>query len=65
TVEGLIHINELRGDYYVFDEDRMELVGESSKITYKLGQKIWVQVTATDQMAKTIDFIPVPKMTEE
>ncbi|MEG0566486.1 MAG: ribonuclease R, partial [Hungatella sp.] len=53
TVEGLIHINELRGDYYVFDEDRMELVGESTKITYKLGQKIWVQVTATDQMAKT------------
>lgn len=64
TVEGLIHINELRGDYYIFDEERMELTGELSKTTYKLGQKIRVQVTGTDKLAKTIDFIPAKDITK-
>lgn len=64
TIEGLIHVNELRGDYYIFDEERMELVGELSKITYKLGQKIRVRVTGTDRLAKTIDFVPVKDVEE-
>lgn len=58
TVEGLVHVNDLHGDYYVFNEERMELTGELSHKTYKLGQKIRVQVTGTDKLAKTIDFIP-------
>ena len=58
TVEGLIHISELHGDYYIFDEERMELTGELTKTTYKLGQKIRVCVTGTDKLARTIDFIP-------
>ena len=58
TVEGLVHVNDLSGDYYIFDEERMELRGDSSGISYKLGQKIRVQVAGTDKLAKTIDFIP-------
>lgn len=58
TVEGLVHVNDLSGDYYIFDEERMELRGELSGISYKLGQKIRVQVAGTDKLAKTIDFIP-------
>ena len=58
TVEGLVHVNELHGDYYVFDEEHMELRGETGGKTYKLGQKIAVKVTGTDQLAKTIDFMP-------
>lgn len=57
TVEGLIHVNTLHGDYYIFDEERMELTGELSRTTYKLGQKIRVQVTGTDKLSRTIDFI--------
>lgn len=57
TVEGLVHVNELHGDYYVFNEERMELRGEMSGKTYKLGQKIQVMVTGTDRLTKTIDFI--------
>lgn len=59
TVEGLIHISELKGDYFVFDEEHLELRGELSKKAYKLGQKIKVMVTGTDKLLKTIDFIPV------
>jgi len=58
TVEGLIHVNDLNEDYYIFDEEHYELVGELTRKTFKLGQPIRVQVTGTDKLAKTIDFIP-------
>ena len=59
TVEGLVHVNELRDDYYVFDEERLELKGEMTNRTYKLGQKVKIQVAAVDTFARTIDFVPV------
>lgn len=58
TVEGLVHISELRDDYYVFLEERYELSGEMTGKTYKLGQTIRVQLTGYDRFSKTIDFIP-------
>lgn len=58
TVEGLVHISELRDDYYVFLEERYELCGEMTGKMYKLGQTIRVQVTGCDRFSKTIDFIP-------
>lgn len=65
TVEGLIHVNDLNEDYYIFDEEHYELVGELTRKTYKLGQPIRVQVTGTDKLAKTIDFIPAKDFLEE
>lgn len=59
TVEGLVHVNELRDDYYVFDEERLELHGEMTNRSYKLGQKVRIQVVGTDKFARTIDFVPV------
>ena len=58
TVEGLVHISELRDDYYVFLEERYELSGEMTGKTYKLGQTIRVQLTGCDRFSKTLDFIP-------
>ena len=57
TVEGLVRISELRDDYYIFDEQHYELVGEMSKKTFKLGQPIRVQVASTDRLLRTVDFI--------
>lgn len=59
TVEGLIHVNDLTDDYYHFDEEHYELVGEMTRKTYKLGQPICVAVAGTDKLLRTIDFIPV------
>ena len=59
TVEGMIRMNALDDDYYLFDEEHYELTGEMTKKTYKLGQRIRVRVVNTDRMLKTIDFIPV------
>lgn len=58
TVEGLVRVNELQDDYYIFDEEHLELKGETGGKTYKLGQKIAVELTGTDRLSKTIDFIP-------
>ena len=59
TVEGMVHVSELDGDYYVFDEAHYELVGERTRKRFKLGQPIRVQVVAVDRYLKTIDFLPV------
>ena len=59
TVEGMVRVSELNGDYYVFDEIRYELVGERTGRTFKLGQQIRIQVVGVDRYMKTIDFLPV------
>ena len=56
TVEGLVHVNDMAEDYFVFDEEHMELVGELSKKRYKLGQKVLVEVAGTDKLTRTVDF---------
>ena len=55
-VEGLVHISELGGDYYKFDEMRQELRGERSGIRYALGSRLHVQVGRVDLDARRIDF---------
>ena len=57
TVEGLIHVSELRGDYYYYDEKNYEMVGRDSGRKYKLGQRIAVIVEGTDRFTRTVDFI--------
>ena len=56
TVEGLVHVNTLRDDYYVFDQESYELRGEMTKKVYKLGDKVSVRVADADKMLKTVDF---------
>ena len=57
TVEGLIHINTLRDDYYVFDQDAYELRGDMTGRIFRLGQKVRVRVADADKMLKTVDFV--------
>jgi ribonuclease R len=57
TVEGLIRVSEMKGDYFVFDEEHMEMAGEATNIRYRLGQKVRVQVAGTDRMTRTIEFV--------
>jgi ribonuclease R len=55
-VEGLIHITELGGDYYKFDEIRQELRGERTGIRYANGTRLRVQVSRVDLDGRKIDF---------
>ncbi len=56
TVEGLVHVANMQDDHYEYDEGGYELIGEHTKKTYKLGQKVRIQVSGVDKLQKTIDF---------
>jgi ribonuclease R len=55
-VEGLVHITELGGEYFRFDEGRQELRGERTGIRYALGSRVQVQVSRVDLDGRRIDF---------
>ncbi|MFM2330430.1 MAG: hypothetical protein RLZZ494_2533 [Pseudomonadota bacterium] len=55
-VEGLIHITELGGEYFRFDEVRQELRGERTGLRYVIGTKVKVQVSRVDLDGRRIDF---------
>ncbi|WP_313297244.1 ribonuclease R [Diaphorobacter sp.] len=55
-VEGLIHITELGGEYFKFDEVRQELRGERTGIRYAIGARVRVQVSRVDLDGRKIDF---------
>ena len=56
TVEGMIRVTEMDDDYYFYDEERYQMVGEHTKKIYKLGQKVKVEVIQADKLLRTIDF---------
>ncbi|MDT2754708.1 ribonuclease R [Enterococcus pseudoavium] len=56
TVEGMIHLNELKQDYFHFIENQLALVGERTRQTFKIGQKVRVKVTKSDPVTREIDF---------
>jgi ribonuclease R len=55
-VEGLVHITELGGEYFRFDEARQELRGERTGIRYAVGSRVQVQVSRVDLDGRKIDF---------
>lgn len=57
TVEGLVHVNTLRDDYYTFDQEAYELRGDVTHKVFALGQKVRVRVADADTMLKTVDFV--------
>ena len=56
TVEGLVHVSKLPGDYYYYNESTYEMVGDATGRTFKLGMPVKVCVDAADRMTRTIDF---------
>ena len=57
TVEGLVHISKIPGDYYIYDEAAYEICGETTGRTFKLGQKVSVKVNDVDTASGSIDFL--------
>ncbi len=56
TIEGMIRVSEMDDDYYIYDEERYQMIGEHTKKVYKLGQKVIVEVVNADKLQRTIDF---------
>lgn len=56
TVEGLVHVSRLSGDYFYYNESKCEMVGEATGRSYKLGMPVKVSVRAADRFNRTVDF---------
>jgi ribonuclease R len=65
TVEGMIRVSEMQDDYYIYDEEHYAMIGEHTRKTYKLGEKVMVEVLAADKLLRTIDFAFVEDAPEE
>ena len=56
TVEGMIHVSKLPGDYYVYDENAYEMIGQETGKKYRLGEQITIRVDGVERLTRTIDF---------
>ncbi|GAA0126987.1 ribonuclease R [Clostridium sp. CTA-19] len=56
TVEGLVHITDLKDDYYVFDDKNLQLIGERTKNIYKLGDEVRIVCSRVNLDAHEIFF---------
>jgi ribonuclease R len=55
-VQGLVHVSSMTDDYYRFHERAHSLRGENTKTTYRLGDRVEVQVVRVDLERRQIDF---------
>ena len=56
TVEGLIRFEDLGEEYFIYDEERKILIGEETKITYRIGDKVKIRVKKASKQLRQIDF---------
>lgn len=56
TIEGFVHVTELTDDYYEYNEERFEFVGETTKRVYSLGANVRVMIKAANKFSRTIDM---------
>lgn len=56
TIEGMVRISDIGDDFYRYEEESYQLVGDHTHKTYKLGQRVMVEVVGSDKLLKTIDF---------
>ena len=61
TVEGLIRFEHLGNEYFIYDENRKILIGEKSKKTYKVGDKVKIRVISASKLLRQIDFEIIEK----
>ena len=64
-IEGLVHISEVPGDYYNYDERTMSLVGQRSKKRYRIGDTVKVKVKSASKEEAFIDFEIINEEGEE
>ena len=57
--EGLVKVSSIKDDHYIFDEKKYALIGNRTKFSYQLGQKVTIKIQRADLERKQMDFILV------
>lgn len=55
-VEGLVHVQTLKGDYFTYVPEILAMIGKSTKKMYRLGDKVKVKCVAASKEASMVDF---------
>jgi ribonuclease R len=55
--EGLVRVRDMSDDFYIFNEKKLELVGQKKKKRYRLGDRVKIKVKEVDLERKTIDYV--------
>ena len=55
-IEGLVHVNTLKGDYFTYVPELLAMIGKNSKKTYRIGDKIRVKCVGANKLTAMIDF---------
>ncbi len=55
--EGMVRIQEIKDDTYKIDKENYQVIGQTTKNTYQLGDEVYIRVKNTDLIKKQLDFI--------
>ena len=55
-IEGMAYLRDIRGDYYVYDDARFEVVGRNTGRRISFGDEVWIRVKGVDMRRRTLDF---------
>ena len=64
-IEGLVHISDIKGDYYNYDENTMSLVGQRHKKRYRIGDEVAVICVSASKEESFVDFEIVTEGSDE
>ena len=56
TVEGLVRFEDLGNEYFIYDEENKQLIGEQTNTIYKIGDEVKVKVIKASKELRQIDF---------
>lgn len=63
--EGMVRLQDLRDDHYIFEQEEYAVVGQRTKKVYQLGDEVYVKVKNADLVKKHLDFIMLGHHSEE
>ena len=56
TIEGLVHVSEMRDDHYIFSQEAYAMIGTRTRKMYRIGQKVKVKCIKASRYTQSIDF---------
>ncbi|MBR2785969.1 MAG: RNB domain-containing ribonuclease [Clostridia bacterium] len=56
TVEGLVRFEDLGDEYFVYDEEHKQLIGEHTGLVFKIGDRMRIQVIEANKELRRISF---------
>lgn len=55
--EGMVRLRDMKGDHYTFLPEKKKVIGERTKKSYSMGQRVRIRVKNTDLAKRNIDFV--------